>query len=507
MAPDDGTRRGPAERGMARRIRPLYRIGMPDSLLLRLLLGGLVLAHLAGLVTAVVALMSPRTSQGSVAWVLSLVFAPWLAVPLFWMLGRARFEGYDVAREEDDPRFAEVLRRSASDVAAYRSSLPEPVGALMALERLAHLPILEGNETQLLVDGQETFESIFQGMERARRHLLVQFYIVRDDDLGQAFKEALIRCARRGVHVCFLVDRVGSHALPDRYLDELRAEGVEAEYFSTLRRRPARLQVNFRNHRKIVVVDGEEAWTGGFNVGDEYLGKDPQVGPWRDTHLRVRGPAAIAFQMTFLKDWFWATRRPLELEWTPASALPEGSGEPVLVIPSGPSDPVETASLFVQHAINSATRRVWIASPYFVPDQGVQEALKLAVFRGVDVRILVPKRGDSTIIDLAGFAFYEDLLRTGVRIFRFREGFLHCKTMVVDDGAAAVGTVNLDNRSLRLNFEITALLFGADSVAELARQFEGDLAVSVELAVADVTNRSFPARLASQVVYLFAPVL
>jgi cardiolipin synthase len=211
--------------------------------------------------------------------------------------------------------------------------------------------------------------------------------------------------------------------------------------------------------------------------------------------------------MTFLKDWFWATRRPLELEWTPASALPEGSREPVLVIPSGPSDPVETASLFVQHAINSATRRVWIASPYFVPDPGVQEALKLAVFRGVDVRILVPKRGDSTIIDLAGFAFYEDLLRTGVRIFRFREGFLHCKTMVVDDGAAAVGTVNLDNRSLRLNFEITALLFGADSVVELARQFEGDLAVSVELAVADVTNRSFPARLASQVVYLFAPVL
>ena len=492
---------------MAHRIGPQYRIGMSDSLLPRLLLAGLALAHLAGLGTAVVALMSPRTSQGSVAWVLSLIFAPWLAVPLFWFVGRARFEGYDVAREEDDPRFAELLQRSASDVAAYRASLPKPVGALMALERLAHLPILEGNEAEILVDGQETFDSIFEGMERARRHLLVQFYIVRDDALGRTFQEALLRCARRGVKVCLLVDRVGSHALPDHFLEELRAEGIEAEHFSTLRRRPARLQVNFRNHRKIVVVDGEEAWTGGFNVGDEYLGKDAKIGPWRDTHLRVRGPAAVALQMTFLKDWFWATRRPLDLAWTPVTAPSEGSGEPVLVIPSGPSDPVETASLFVQHAINSATRRVWIASPYFVPDQGVQAALKLAVFRGVDVRILVPKRGDSAIIDLAGFAFYEDLLRTGVRIFRYREGFLHCKTLVVDDGAGTVGTVNLDNRSLRLNFEITALLFGADSVAELARQFEDDLAVSTELAMADVTGRSFPARLASQVVYLFAPIL
>jgi len=492
---------------MAGRGMPWYRIVMPDSLFLRVLLGGAVLAHLASLPTAVVALMSPRTSQGSVAWVLSLIFAPWLAVPLFWLFGRSRFEGYDVSRRSEDPRFGELLRRSASDVAAFRASLPEPVGRLMALERLAHLPILTGNETEVLVDGQETFDSIFRGMERARRHLLVQFYILRDDELGRAFKAALIRCARRGVKVCLLVDRVGSHALPDRYLRELRAEGVEAEYFASLHRRPARLQFNFRNHRKIVVVDGEEAWTGGFNVGDEYLGRDPKVGPWRDTHLRVRGPAAVAFQMTFLKDWFWATRRPLELTWTPWALGPEEDGEPVLVIPSGPSDPVETASLLVQHALHSATRRVWIASPYFVPDRAVQEALKLAVFRGVDVRILVPKRGDSTIIDLAGFAFYEELLRTGVRIFRYREGFLHCKTLVVDDGAAAVGTVNLDNRSLRLNFETTAVLFGPATVAELARQFEDDLAVSVELGVEDVTRRSFGARLASQVVYLFAPIL
>jgi len=483
----------------------------------------LVAAHVVGIVSAISALMSTRTPQGSVAWILSLVFAPWLAVPLYWLFGPSRFEGYVSARRGDDSTLRDLLQQPSMEEEPFTSLRPWPGTSPSAIEQLARLPILGGNETEPLHDGEETYASILEGMNRARRYLLFQFYILRDDSTGRKFQDALIECAQRGVKVHLLVDRVGSFGLPKRYFDELRAGGVHAAHFSSMRRWPARLQLNFRNHRKVVVVDGEEAWTGGFNIGEEYLGRDPETSPWRDTHLRIRGPAALGLQLTFVEDWYWAVKEVLELDWTPrpvgpadansgsTPGEPENEGRPpgedVLVIPSAPSDPVETASLLMQHAIHSAVDRMWIASPYFVPDRSVQDALKLAVLRGVDVRILIPRRADSRLIDIAGFAFYGDLLEAGVRIFRYRKGFLHCKTAVIDDSVAAVGTVNLDNRSLRLNFEVTAVLFGKRPIATLTRHFEEDFGASDELVMDQVTDRPLLARVASRLVYLFAPLL
>ncbi|TVP43332.1 MAG: cardiolipin synthase [Gemmatimonadales bacterium] len=483
----------------------------------------LAAAHLLGIVSAISALMSTRTPQGSVAWILSLIFAPWLAVPLYWLFGPSRFDGYVSARRGDDSTLRDLLRHPPLDAEPYTSLRPGPGTSPSAIEHLARLPILGGNETEPLHDGDNTYASILEGMNRAQRYVLFQFYILRDDPTGHRFRDALIECARRGVDVYLLVDRVGSFGLPKRYFDELLEGGVNAAYFSSMRRWPARLQLNFRNHRKVVVVDGAEAWTGGFNIGEEYLGHDPETSPWRDTHLRIRGPAALGLQLTFVEDWYWAVKEVLELDWTPhpvgaegadSASVPDGGkesgpplGEDVLVIPSGPSDPVETASLLMQHAIHSAADRMWIASPYFVPDRSVQDALRLAVLRGVDVRILIPRRADSRLIDIAGFAFHGDLLEAGVRIFRYRKGFLHCKTAVVDDSVAAVGTVNLDNRSLRLNFEVTAVLFGKRSISILTRHFEEDFSESDELRMEQVTDRPLLARVASRLVYLFAPLL
>ncbi|CAN5747965.1 cardiolipin synthase [soil metagenome] len=483
----------------------------------------LAAAHLVGIVSATSALMSARTPQGSVAWILSLIFAPWVAVPLYWLFGPSRFEGYVSARRGEESTLRDLLPDLSMDKEPYSSARPNSGTGFSAIERLARLPILEGNETEALHNGEETYESILQGMSRAQKYLLVQFYILRDDATGRRFRDALIECAQRGVQVHLLVDQVGSFGLPKRYFKELREGGVAAENFSSMRRWPARLQLNFRNHRKVVVVDGVEAWTGGINVGDEYLGRDPDTSPWRDTHLRIRGPAALGLQLTFVEDWHWASKEVLQLDWTPrtadsdgADAAPAPNGavgeaqsprEAVLVIPSGPSDPVETASLLMQHAIHTSNERMWIASPYFVPDRSVQDALRLAVLRGVDVRVLIPRRADFRLIDIAGFAFYGDLLEAGVRIFRYRRGFLHCKTAVVDDSAAAVGTVNLDNRSLRLNFEVTAVLLGKESIATLTRHFEEDFSESDELRWEEVTGRSLPRRVASRLVYLFAPIL
>lgn len=505
--------------------------GLPDaSALFSLpgLLAVLALGYLVGAATAVVALMSTRTPQGTVAWILSLLLVPWVAVPLYILFGHARFEGYVTARRGGDSTLQDVVREPARELQTFRVRPPDPSGDLAAVERLARIPLLGGNETEILRNGEATFDSIFQGISGAREYLLVQFYILRDDDLGRRFADALLEAAGRGVRVHLLVDRVGSASLPDRYLKRLEEGGVATCRFSSIGRWPARLQINFRNHRKIVVADGREGWMGGLNVGDEYLGLDPEMSPWRDTHLRIRGPAALPLQLAFLEDWYWACDEVLELSWDAKAAgssdaqnavsgdakaadsrdgKAADSGEPVLVIPSGPADPLETASLLMQHAIHVARERFWISSPYFVPDRSVQDALRLAVLRGVDVRILIPKRGDNRLVDLAGFAFHGDLLKAGVRIFRYREGFLHAKTALVDDTLASVGTVNLDNRSLRLNFEITALLFGSRSVANLERHFQEDFQVAEELELEAVEGRPFPKRVASRMVYLFAPLL
>jgi cardiolipin synthase A/B len=304
--------------------------------------------------------------------------------------------------------------------------------------------------------------------------------------------------------VCLLYDKIGSYSLPRSYVRELEAAGVQVRAFRSTRfGYPTRFQINFRNHRKVVVVDGREGWVGGLNVGDEYLGHDPSFGPWRDTHLRVEGPAALALQLSFVEDWYWATETIPELPWEPV----EAGDEPVLILPSGPEGPGDTTGMLVQLAIHHARARVWIATPYFVPTDAVVEALKLAAYRGLDVRILTGRRSDSRFMDLARYPTLERLLGAGARVFGYREGYFHAKTIVIDRFAAGVSTVNLDHRSFRLNFEITALLLHPDAVSRVARSFERDFERSTEFSVQEVASRSLPARIASRTVQLAAPVL
>ena len=275
--------------------------------------------------------------------------------------------------------------------------------------------------------------------------------------------------------------------------------------FGSTRGSGNRFQLNFRNHRKIVVVDGVEGWIGGHNVGDEYLGRDPEIGPWRDTHLRVAGPAALGLQVSFLEDWSWATGQSLfpRLAWQP-----ELRGESaVLVVPSGPADRLETASLLYQQAIQAARQRVWIASPYFVPDDGVLSSLHLAALRGVDVRLLVPDRSDNRIVDAAAWGFFGPLLGSGIAIHRYQGGFLHSKHLVIDDRLTGVGTANLDNRSLRLNFEVAAVVADEALAAEAAAMFERDLARSRPMTIEEVRARSYSRRLFTRAALLFSPIL
>jgi cardiolipin synthase A/B len=240
-------------------------------------------------------------------------------------------------------------------------------------------------------------------------------------------------------------------------------------------------------------------------VGEEYLGTDPDIGAWRDIHARITGPSVLGLQLIFLEDWHWATGEVADFDWTPHPA--PGGESPVLMVPSGPADEKETASLFLQHIIHSSTARLWIASPYFVPDEGVMGALFLAHLRGVDIRILVARRPDSVAVHLAAFSYFRPLLEAGIRIFRYRDGFLHSKTFLMDDDVVGVGTLNLDNRSLRLNFEVTALVVDQGVATRMQEIYQEDFSQSGELLLEEVEGLSVPFRLGVRAATLLSPIL
>jgi cardiolipin synthase len=254
-----------------------------------------VIAQIFGALSSISALLTTRTSQGAIAWIVSLNTFPYLAVPAYWIFGRTRFNGYVQSRKEVDARLHDRVGPLRESLERWRSSFPDEMGRLVSAEKLAKLPFTTGNEVQLLVNGPEAFESMFEAIARAKRYVLIQFYIVRSDRFGEELKELLLATAARGVAVRFLYDEIGSYALSARYLRELRAGGVEIHPFSSTRGQRNRFQINFRNHRKVLVVDGLEGYLGGLNVGEEYLGLSERFGMWRDTTSESPVPPSSGF--------------------------------------------------------------------------------------------------------------------------------------------------------------------------------------------------------------------
>lgn len=468
-----------------------------------------------GFVTSIRAIMETRTSQGAIAWGISLNTFPYVAVPAYWVFGQSKFADYDVVRRKNILASSETGRATARVLEDQEMLLvPETEyqqHQAALLEQLAKLPITRYNDADLLVDGKATFDAIFAGLESATDYILVQFYIMRADELGQKLKRVLIQKALAGVKVYVLYDEMGSK-LTKPYIDELRAAGVLIFPFNTTQGKGNRFRLNFRNHRKIVVVDGRIAYVGGSNVGDEYLGKHPTLTPWRDTHVAVRGPVVQFVQVSFVEDWLWAVGstpnwqqgEERELDWTPNKA-PEGDTL-ALCLPTGPADDLETCTLFTLHAINSAKERLWIVSPYFVPDEQLMSALQLAGLRGVDVRILIPENPDQNLVYWSSFSYLHDAEQAGVKIFRYQKGFLHQKVMLIDDEAATIGTVNFDNRSMRLNFEITMLIGDKDFAKEVEAMLAEDFANSHQVHATDFSEASFWFKLVVRVARLLAPI-
>jgi cardiolipin synthase len=472
------------------------------------------LIHGLGLVFAVHAIMFARTSQGAIAWALSLIFFPYIAIIFYLVFGRRKFHGYVEARRLGDRDIDHLADNLANSLLPDRLALSAEQERFHALEHLSLFPFTTGNSARLLIDGTQTFDAIFAAIDQAKSSLLVQFFIIRDDALGHELLNRLAAKARQGVTVRLIYDEIGSMRLSRRFFAPLCEAGGQVHPFNSRRGWRNRFQINFRNHRKIVLADGAVAYVGGHNVGEEYLGKSPRLGRWRDTHVELRGPAVATVQWSFIEDWYWATGEILELPHQPPTAStavtkvlsPPCSSGAALAIPTGPADDMAICNLMFLAAISAARTRLWITSPYFVPDETVYDALQLAALRGVDVRIMLPAKPDHVLVYLAAFSYLESAEQVGVKFYRYQAGFLHQKVMLIDDDFAAVGTANLDNRSIRLNFELTVLFADRLFAGQVAGMLEEDFANCQRATPGDLGRRAYAFQIAVRIARLLSPI-
>ncbi|MBI4879699.1 MAG: cardiolipin synthase [Planctomycetes bacterium] len=457
-----------------------------------------------------------RRPTATLAWLFAIIFLPFVGLFFFILIGRTRavrIAGRSATVAQLLETFEERHGVHAKAGEPRAQAIEPRTQSLLALgRRLTGLPACDGNRAEILLNAAATYRSIISAIEAATDHIHVQFYIIQPDETGRALRDRLARRAREGVKVRVVTDAIGSVDLPANFWNPVVEAGGEVATFRPvwrlLRRFRRRDRVDFRDHRKIVIADGKVGFTGGINVGREYLGLDPAHGRWRDTHIRIAGPAVLMLQVAFASSWMRATDDLLD----DARYFPDPETEPdspaiVQVVDSGPDLAWSPISHFFSQAISHARERVWITSPYFIPSTAVEEALIGAALRGIDVRLLLPARSDSLLVTLASRTYYSMLLEAGVRIFHYERGFLHAKTMVVDDWVGTVGSANMDMRSFHLNFELNAFVYGARFVDQLAGQMLDDLRHAAEVRQKEHERRNFLLRLACAGARLASPLL
>lgn len=369
----------------------------------------------------------------------------------------------------------------------------------------ANAPVTENNHIEVFQNGLEAFDSMIIALKEAAHHIHFEFYIYKDDQIGRHIQKILIAKAREGVHVRFIYDGMGSRKLKHSFLAEMKQAGIEVASFLPVYFPWLTSRINFRNHRKIVVIDGKVGYTGGLNVGDEYLGKGP-LGYWRDTHLRIMGDAVHYLQLIFLKDWYVAGNQYIsETEYFPYQELQER--KLVQIAASGPDSDWESILQIHFSLIASAREKIYIMSPYMIPDESILMALKTAALSGLDVRIVLPEKPEYNIVFFASKSYYEELLEAGVRIYGYQKGFIHSKVLLIDSSVASIGTANLDVRSFQYNFEVNAIMYNAELVQGLEGVYAQDLLDSREITLHEFKQRPFGKKLLESGARLFSPLL
>lgn len=432
-------------------------------------------------------ILERRETGATLAWVVTIVALPFIGLIAFWLFGTVRLRWRRRKRRKSEERLAPELQA----LTGGRSNSHVQWGRLSPLIRIASLfegdAPYAGNSVDFYRDGIETFNRIEQEIGQARDHIHLLYYIWEQDGTGQRIRDALIEACRRGVEVRVLVDDVGSYGTRKGFFRSLQEAGGEVAWFLRVNPLSRQLNINNRNHRKIIVIDGDIGFTGGMNIGDVYAGAGV---PWRDLHCRVKGPVVNSFQEVFSQDWFHTTGEDLvNLRYFP-EIRPQGNVH-AQFLASGPADEKwRSIHTLLFAAINLASDRVWVETPYFIPDASITLALQTAALRGVDVRIMMPGKSDHPLVVAAGNYFIDDLLSAGVRVFQDFSIMRHAKSVIIDDCVATVGSANMDQRSFRLNFEANLFLYSRDVNRHLVQDY---LAHSSQVQeITEETRRSIP---------------
>ena len=423
--------------------------------------------------------LQKREPVATLSWILSLAALPYAGLLIYYLLGPQKVQRQNIRRG-----------RHRDDMSSYRAVCPVDDNA-SELAKIAQsttgLPPTTATRLEWLIDGGMAYPAILQAIAQARDHIHLLYYIFTPGHNGTAVRDALIERARAGVQVRLLIDAIGSGKVGKGFLQPLRAAGAEVAWFhpTQLLRPFKRPWMNLRTHRKLVIVDGQVAFTGGINITDEQ-DERLRADAYRDLHLRVEGPVVRSLQLVFVEDWLYASnqgRQVFQPErlWPPYPPVPAQQTIHTQVLISGPDSGWETIHRLHVAAIHEARRRVWLVTPYFVPGEAARMALTSAALGGLDTRLLVPRRSDSLLVTLAARSYFDELLAAGVRIYEYGPRMLHTKAFIADDHLSIVGSANFDHRSFRLNFELSMMIRDKAVTAELAQLLENEFEQAVEV--------------------------
>lgn len=450
--------------------------------------------------------------RSTLIWIMVVNVVPFFGFIGFLMLGKdtVKAKMFTLKKENDD--IIEELSKIQYDQLSQKDYVykKEEIAKYKQLIKMNLISdnayFTEDNKIDLYYWGQDKFDAMFEDIRQAKKSIDIQYYIFRTDELGNQLLALLEEKLKQGVKVRLLYDELGCRRSRKKYFNRLKEFGAEVYPFFPSLVGIVNFRINYRNHRKIVVIDNKIAYLGGFNVGDEYVGKDKFFGPWRDTHLRVTGGAVLGLKLRFLKDWYYTSGSDVALEKDLDLSIVPGGNSATQVINSGPDTKSQNIKNAMLEMINSAEKEIFIQSPYLVPDQAVLEALKMALLKGVDLNIMIPAKADHTVVHWCSMSFAKELAKLGAKIHAYNNGFIHSKVLFVDDALATIGTTNLDERSFKLNFETNLIIYDEEINRQLKDQYLIDLKDSELMDVEVFKNRPLYTKIREPIARLFSPI-
>lgn len=462
-------------------------------------------------------LYDTRSSTKALAYILFIVFVPVAGMIFYFSFGinyRKR-KLYSKKIDVDEPLRIQIRNKMNASSEAIRDSglITEKHKTLTEfIRRSGSSPLTANNSVELFINGEEKFPALLIALENAKSHIHVEYYIYENDVTGNQIADVLIKKAKEGLEVRFMYDDFGSHGLGQAFIQKLNDAGVQTAPFYKIKWYAFANRINYRNHRKIIIIDGTTSFVGGINMSDKYRNdlKTKNTLFWRDTHLMIKGQATSYLQYLFLCDWNFCCAKKLTYNETYFPTIDQNEkieNDVVQIAASGPdsSQPVIFYSLL--EAISCAKKSIYITSPYFIPGESLMDALIIAIQSGLDVKLLIPGISDSKMVNTAASAYYTELLQYGAKIYKYNKGFVHAKTMVIDADLAIIGSANMDYRSFDLNFEVNALIYSEKTATELTVAFENDLKDSAQIDAKVWLNRPKYIHVWEKIVRLISPFL